>query len=91
MLLLFELPHQLVEALRDVVQLLFQQPCQLLLDLLDHLRIVLDQPLRIVYHLSQVDNILFNRVRYNKNYERRSLNEREICEMFLPISSTCMS
>lgn len=67
MLLLFELPHQLVEPLRDVVQLLFQQPRQLLLDLLDHLRIVLDQPLRIVYHLSQVDHILFHRVRYINN------------------------
>ena len=66
MLLLFKLPHQLVEALGDIVQLLLEEPRQLLLDLLDHLRIVLNQPFRVVYHLPQVYHVLLHRVSYTR-------------------------
>jgi hypothetical protein len=72
MLLLFELSHQLVESFSYVVQLLFEKPSQFLFDLLHHLGIVFHQALGVVYHLPEINHVLFNRIRYIRGVIREA-------------------
>ena len=64
MFLLFQLPHEFVKAFMDILHLLLHQSLQLLFDLLYEFRVLFDESLCIVYHLTQINHILFHRVSY---------------------------